>query len=290
VGFIERRRNYFGDHGNPIDQLVSDRNIGVGPPEVRFVFMNSRALFIVSYLLVWLVLCFSAKPIGADVDERALWSLQLKNVTISEALKQVAHKTGIKIYTPDRLGTQVITRSYKNQTIEYILRDLLRDTNYALVWSFSKKGGIKSVAITTLLDKAGGAGAAYSTRTVRPNISGDPDERIPAPRQPPLQRRVSSTRRPVLDNEPEDDDSEVSAQPQTEDQAEGESEAGDEESAGSSEDSDEEKSVRLKKMPEQSDEDTEKGAEERPASPVGQSEGEESSLSDPGEEERTGQE
>jgi type II secretory pathway component GspD/PulD (secretin) len=66
--------------------------------------------------------------------------LQFRSVSISDALKQITQSTGIKIVTSKQLGNQVITRSYKNQTVERILRDIFRDMNFALVWSYGEKG------------------------------------------------------------------------------------------------------------------------------------------------------
>ena len=245
--------------------------------------MKSRTFFIFWPLLVWLMLLLSLKSLRADVDENALWSLQFKNVSISEALRQITQTTGIKIIPPSRLGNQVITRSYKNQSIEYILKDIFRDMNYALVWSHGERG-IDTVRILAL-DKVGASGATHSSDAVRPDIRDYPAARYPARRQTPPRRGPSPPTRSVEENEPEEADSEVSAEQEQEEEerAEAESKEEDKEELSSSGDSDEEKPAPLIKLPAQSDEEAEKASGESP-SPVGQSKEEGSESSSPGEE------
>jgi hypothetical protein len=249
--------------------------------------MKPRTFFIFWPLLVWLMLLLSPKSLRADVDENALWSLQFKNASISEALRQITQTTGIKIIPPSRLGNQVITRSYNNQTIEHILKDLFRDMNYALVWSHGEKG-IDSVKILAL-DKVGASGATHSSDAVRPNIRDYSAPKYPAQRRAPPKRGLSPPTRSIKDSEPEDTDSEVSAEQEREEaeQAEPEFKEEDKEQTSSSGELDEETPAPLRKLPAQSDEEEEKGSEE-PPSVVGQSE-EESGSSSPGEEAPTGE-
>jgi len=235
--------------------------------------MKSRTFFIFWPLLVWLVL-LSPNALRAEVDENALWSLQLKDASISEALKQITQTTGIKIIPPSRLGNRVITRSYKNQTIEHILKDLFRDMNYALVWSHGEKG-IDSVRILAL-DKVGTSGDTHSSDAVRPTLREYPAARYPAQRQLPPKRGLTPPKKSTEESEPEDPDSEVSPEQEQEEDKQPETE--------SKEESKEEMG-----FSEGSDEDVEKGAGE-PPSVVEQSEGEkESGSSSPDEEERTGE-
>lgn len=223
--------------------------------------MKSKTFFILWPLLVWLVL-MSPTALRAEVDENALWSLQFKRVLISDALKQITETTGIKIIPPRRLGSQVITKSYKNQTLEHILKDLFRDMNYALVWSHSEKG-IDSVRILAL-DKVGAAGATDSSDEGGPNISDYPPPRSSAQERARPKRGPSPPTRPIKDSEPEDTDSEVSAEQdqEEEEQAEAESKEEDKEQTSSSGESGEETPAPLKKLPAQSDEEVEKGSEE----------------------------
>jgi hypothetical protein len=247
--------------------------------------MKSRTLFIFWPLLVWLVL-INPKALRAEVDEDALWSLKFESVSISEALEKIKQTTGIKIIPPSRVGNQLITRSYNNKTIEYILKDIFRDMNYALVWSHGEQG-IDSVRILAL-DKIEGAGGTQSSDAVRPNIREYPAQRYPARRQAPRKRAVSPPTRSVKESEPEEADSEVSAEQEQEEEerAEAESTEEDKEEMSSSGDSGEEKPAPLIKLPAPSSEDAQEGSEES-SSPRGQGEEEGSESSSPGEEEPT---
>ena len=201
--------------------------------------MKSKAFFISWPLFACLVL-FGPSAFCAEVYEEERYSLQFRSVPISEALKQVAQSTGIKIVTPKQLGNQVITRSYKNQTIERILKDMFHDTSFALVWSYGEKG-IDSVKIVTL-DKGTGAGARYSPKEARPTIRDYRAREYPAQSQARPERGISSPIRSTVDTESEDTEPEVSAEQEDEegDQEEAEPEEEGEETMSSSEESEEE--------------------------------------------------
>ena len=201
--------------------------------------MKSNTFFISWPLFACLVL-FSPSAFCADVYGDALYSLQLNKVSISEALKQIAQTTGIKITTPIELGNQIITRSYRNQTIERILKDLFRDMSFALVWSYGEKG-IDSVKIVTF-EKGSGAGVRYSPEAARPAVRDYRAARYPARRQTRPERGLAPPIRSAMDTEPDDTEPEVSAEQEEDegDQEEAEPEEEGEESMSSSEESDEE--------------------------------------------------
>ena len=197
-------------------------------------------IFCISWPLFACLVLFTPGAFCAEVYEEARYSLQFRSVSISEALKQIAQATGIKIVTPMELGNQVITRSYENQTIERILKDMFRDMNIALVWSYGEKG-IESVKIVTL-DKGTGAGARYSPKEARPTIRDYRAAGYPAQRQARPERGPSAPRRSTMDTEPEEDtEPEVSAEQEEEegDQEEAEPEEEGEETMSSSEESEE---------------------------------------------------
>jgi len=207
--------------------------------EVRLSAVKSKTFFISWPLFACLVL-FIPSAFSADVHKDALYSLQFKSVSISDALKQITQSTGIKIVTPKRLGDQVITRSYKNQTVERILRDIFRDMNFALVWSYGEKG-IDSVTIVTL-DKGSGSGTRYSPEAARPMIRDYRSKGYPAQRQTRPERGLSPPIRSAMDTEPEETEPEISAEQEEDegDQEEAEPEEEAKESMSSSEESDEE--------------------------------------------------
>jgi type II secretory pathway component GspD/PulD (secretin) len=201
--------------------------------------VKSKASFISWPLFACLVL-FSLSAFCAEVYEDALYSLQFNSVSISDALKQIAQSTGIKIVTPKQLGSQVITRSYKNQTVERILRDMFRDMNFALVWSYGEKG-IDSVKIVTL-DEGSGAGAGHPPKAAGSTIRDYRAARYPAQRKTRAERGLSPPIRSSVDTEPEGTEPEVSAEQEEEegDQEAAEPEEEGEESTSSSEESEEE--------------------------------------------------
>ena len=88
----------------------------------------------------------NANVLFAEVNEKDLLSFRFDGIPISEALNEVARTTGIKIAIPKELGTQLITKFYRRQTIASILKDMLRENNYAVVWSYGQKG-IDSIII-----------------------------------------------------------------------------------------------------------------------------------------------
>ena len=223
--------------------------------------MKSRTFLSFWVLLVWLVLLLGPKTLSAEIDGNALWSMEFKSVSISEALKQIERTTGIEIIPPSQLMNKVITKSYTNQTVEYILRDIFRDMSCALVWS-NGENGVDSVKILSF-DEAKGVDTRYSPDVLRSNASD-----YPPPEDPAL----------ATEQEQEADDL-----------TEAESEEKENESISSSEESDEELPVSSKRAPRPPDEKIEISAEESPLPIVGQSEEVESGASLPEEEESASQ-
>jgi hypothetical protein len=102
----------------------------------------------------------------AEIREEELWSIDFGAISVSEALDQLAQLTGIKIVTEARLTQKIAPKSYKNRSIEQILKDLLKNVNSAAVWNYSEKG-VESIGIlafdrqkadSTPAVSAGGAG------------------------------------------------------------------------------------------------------------------------------------
>lgn len=66
--------------------------------------------------------------------------MDVKDLTISDVLSKLSLVTGIEISTNKPLRNKRLTRSYVNQTIEQIIKDLLKDVNYTSVWHHGEKG------------------------------------------------------------------------------------------------------------------------------------------------------
>ena len=109
------------------------------------VFVVLTPLFVLG-LFDYSLLC------AAKVESQS-WSLDLENASISEALRQLTQTTGIKIFAKNPPESKLLTKYYKNQTIDQILWDILRNVNHALVWHFSEKG-LDSISVL-IFDRAG---------------------------------------------------------------------------------------------------------------------------------------
>lgn len=86
---------------------------------------------------VWLVSYYG--PLHAETDQNRTWSLDVKDLTISEVLSKLSLVTGTEISINKPLGDKRLTKSYVNQTIEQIIKDLLRGVNYTSVWHHGEK-------------------------------------------------------------------------------------------------------------------------------------------------------
>ena len=82
----------------------------------------------------------------AGTEEDAHWSIDFGAVSLSEAFDQLTQITGIKIFTTMPLSHTVSPKRYRNQRIDQILRDMLKNLNYAAVWHYSERG-IESIGI-----------------------------------------------------------------------------------------------------------------------------------------------
>ena len=80
-----------------------------------------------------------SKAEAAD-EEDQLWSFRFENLSVAEALKQLSDKTGIDITTNQSPQEKRITKSYENETVEEIIRDIFRGASYTLVWNYSDTG------------------------------------------------------------------------------------------------------------------------------------------------------
>lgn len=82
----------------------------------------------------------------AGTEEDARWSIDFDAISIAEAFDQLTQITGIKIFTTTPLAHRISPKRYMNQSIEQILKDMLKNVNYAAVWHYSERG-IESIGI-----------------------------------------------------------------------------------------------------------------------------------------------
>jgi hypothetical protein len=119
---------------------------------------------------LWLVFYYS--PLHAETDQDQTWFLDVKDLTISEVLSKLSLVTGIEVSTNKPLGNKRLTKSYVNQTIEQIIKDLLKGVNYTSVWHHGEKGP-DSIDIWIFGQGGGGSPKDLSDirRTNRVNMS-----------------------------------------------------------------------------------------------------------------------
>lgn len=96
--------------------------------------------------MVFILVVSACGIVLAETEEDARWSIDFGAISISEAFDQLTQVTGIKIFTTTPLAHTISPKRYMNQSIEQILKDILKNVNYAAVWHFSERG-IESIGI-----------------------------------------------------------------------------------------------------------------------------------------------
>jgi len=96
---------------------------------------------VIMYCLLWYMffhfVSYGDGTLQAAKVEDKRWSFDFKNCTVSDALRQMSQVTGIGIFMMNQKGDkQLLSKSYKDQTIDRILRDILRQENYAMLWNY----------------------------------------------------------------------------------------------------------------------------------------------------------
>jgi hypothetical protein len=97
-----------------------------------------------SYVAVWILILglvfFKCSILLAEIKENTPWSINFDAVSISEALSQLTKITGIKIFTKTPLEYKISPKLFTNQSIDQILKGILRNVNYAAIWHYNEKG------------------------------------------------------------------------------------------------------------------------------------------------------
>jgi hypothetical protein len=137
---------------------------------------------------------FNLSSCTASELQEQTWSLRFNNVAVGDMLKQLAQATGVEISTNKTPNINRLTRSYENQTIEDIIRDALRGTNYTLVWHYGENQ-LESIGICFFDAGSGGPDTLSSNRRARPNnrVVGRGLDR----NQPRSQRQITQPKRRV---------------------------------------------------------------------------------------------
>ncbi|UCD87228.1 MAG: hypothetical protein JSV01_05560, partial [Desulfobacterales bacterium] len=127
----------------------------IGPLASLCVLYKRRSA---SFCISLLILCLATVVLSVSHTPEATadsWSFRFNDLPVADALKQLSQVTGISVFTNKPPENKRLTRSYENETIEQIIRDILRGVNYTLEWRTNDKG-FESVAITFIDEGHGG--------------------------------------------------------------------------------------------------------------------------------------
>jgi hypothetical protein len=120
--------------------------------------------------------------------------LRFNNVAVGEMLRQLSEATGVEITTNKLPDIKPLTRSYENQTIENIIRDVFRGTSYALVWDYGENH-LESIGICFF---GAGSGTSKKLSTNRNAGSKNRVARRGSTQRPPRYRKqVSQPKKPL---------------------------------------------------------------------------------------------
>jgi hypothetical protein len=99
----------------------------------------SKEIFYVSFFLIFLPLLFMSTNVSASNIENQKWSFEFNDCTVSDALRQISSVMNIEILA-SRGGYEELNRSYQDQTVDYILRDIFRKESCAMIWRYGHNG------------------------------------------------------------------------------------------------------------------------------------------------------
>ena len=117
-------------------------------------------------------------------DEK--WSFDFNNVSILDAFDKIKKEAGVEFVVRKKTPQPImITYCKKNQSIQQIYRDLLRNVNYISSWNYSDDGKLESINIVLIGQKNSDSAAPISKTTdeqkkLKDNLVKQPDTKITA--------------------------------------------------------------------------------------------------------------
>jgi len=141
-------------------------------------------------VLIALFLVFWTQGLSRAVDKADdLWSFKWNNLPVEDVLKELIQATGVNVFTNGVPENKRVTKSYENETIEQIIRDVFRGTNHTLIWNYGKSG-LESIGIS-FFDQ-GAAGPSQVSREGRTDTAARPRPSGRSPNRPLPNRAVVS--------------------------------------------------------------------------------------------------
>jgi len=120
--------------------------------------------FYVSFFLIFLPLLFMSTNVSSSNIEHQRWSFDFEDCTVSDALRQMARVTTIEIVTNKNGGKELSRKSYRDQTIDQILKDIFRKESCAMIWRYGDSG-LASIDIWVF--NGGGGGRLHPERIAK---------------------------------------------------------------------------------------------------------------------------
>ncbi len=130
------------------------------------------SLFIITCAAIIFIVFFSTPVSSVSENNNNSFSFRFENCTLSDALREISKKSGIKILSKNTFKKEILRKSYVNKNIDSIINDLLRGENCAVVWNYSD-GNLSSIGLYSADDVKGNS--TRSAETSRPNRGNDRD-------------------------------------------------------------------------------------------------------------------
>jgi hypothetical protein len=149
--------------------------------------------FVAGLILASGLVFIECRAILAETQEERQWSIDFGAISISEAFDQLTKITGIKIFTTTPFAHNISPKRYVNQSFDQILKDMLKNVNYAAVWLYGKRG-LESIGILAF-DRESGEGHVTLSGVERTGTVNRSLQRRPSSRQLRPGRQVSGPER-----------------------------------------------------------------------------------------------
>jgi hypothetical protein len=147
----------------------------------------------ISFIHVYAVIfsfTFSVQFYASAGPESDTFSFRFENCSISEALREISNKSGIKIILKSDTSKTILSKSYTNRKLDKIITDLLRGENCAVVWNYSR-GNLLSIGLYTF-DKDNKVGSSRSFTEITP-VPVPENENVSNSESLPIVQDVDST-------------------------------------------------------------------------------------------------
>jgi hypothetical protein len=148
----------------------------------------------ISFIHVYAVIfsfTFSAQFYASAAPAQDTFSFNFENCSISEALKEISNKSGIKITLKSDISKTILSKSYTNRKLDKIITDLLRGENCAVVWNYNR-GNLLSIGLYTF-DKDNKVGSSRSFTEITP-VPVPENENVSNSESLPIVHDVDNTR------------------------------------------------------------------------------------------------